>query len=158
MDVRVFLTDNITKKPRDLLMTFDTGAYMTSVDSFTLIRAGYDIAAGKSTSVDTVGHSGVPAKEIVLRGLEFEDISGARVQLGPVLVHAIDMSKTYTVGVLGLNVIREFKTRIEFGMPTIIELVPTFDLGVIEKFETYQPDCSRFGLWSSRHIEFRSET
>ena len=147
IDVGTFIVDNVSGKPHKLLMTFDTGAYMTSIDSFVLKQAGYDIDSGKDAFVDTIGRKDVPAKEILVRGLELECIDLARVSLGPVLVHAIDMSDTFTVGVLGLNVIREFVTKIEFGSNTIIELVPTFDISSAETFDNFLPGSSRFGVW-----------
>ncbi|MCL2379063.1 MAG: aspartyl protease family protein [Defluviitaleaceae bacterium] len=154
LDVPVVLPRNIgaTGKPDELLMTFDTGAYMTVIDSFTLKRAGYDVEAGRDARVDTVGNSGIKAKEIVLHDLELLDMTGLRISLGPVLVYAIDMSDTFTTGVLGLNVIREFKTSIKFGSPTVIELTPTFDIYAPVKLDNFMPYASRFGTWSRDSI------
>ena len=94
LDVSVVLPRNIgTKgKPDELLMTFDTGAYMTTIDRFTLERAGYNVEIGRDVKVDTVGNSGIPAKEVVLHNLELLDITGSRIALGAVLVYAVDMS------------------------------------------------------------------
>jgi len=134
-------------------MTFDTGAYMTCVDTSALSRAGYDVNSGKVAYIDSVGRKGIPAREILLRGLELGDIDCPRLPLGPVLVYAVDMSDTpETVGVLGLNVIRAFTTRITFGNPAIIRLDPSFDVNKPERFEYFLPDSSRFGLWEKDHI------
>ena len=146
MDVQAYLIDTVGKR-HDLLMTFDTGAYMTVIDSFVLSQAGYVTASGNDTIVDTIGHRGIPAKEVLLHGLELEDINGARTPLGPVLVYAIDMSDTFTVGVLGLNVIREFITEIKFGDPTVIDLDPNFNINEHVKFDDFNFYTSRFGLW-----------
>ena len=152
MDVQAFIVDNTTGKPHDILMTFDTGAYMTSIDSFTLSQAGYSIETGKNTIIDTIGHKGIPAKEILLRDLKLEDISGIHVSLGPVFIYAVDMSDTFTVGVLGLNVIREFETKIKFGQQTIIELDPAFDINDLVKIDNFIREESRFGLWTPSQI------
>jgi len=147
MDIQAYIIHNKNGKPRNLPMTFDTGAYMTCVDADALSRAGYNVDLGKVAYIDTVGRKGIPAREILLRGLELGDIDCPRLSLGPVLVYAVDMSDTpETVGVLGLNVIREFITRITFGNPTIIRLAPSFDVNMPEKFESFLPESSRFGL------------
>jgi len=138
----------IAGKPDELLMTFDTGAYMTAIDSFTLERAGYHVKSGRDVRVDTAGNAGIPAKEVLLHNLELLDVMGSRTPLGPVLVYAMDMSDTLTTGVLGLNVIREFETKIKFGKLTIIELTPTFDITSPVKLENFIPYASRFGVWS----------
>ena len=65
-----------------------------------------------------VGHVGVRGKKILLRGFELIDLNDKRIALGPVLVYAVDMSSGYIAGVLGLNVIREFETKIKFGAQT----------------------------------------
>ena len=147
MDIDARIIDNITGKSHNLPMTFDTGAYMTSVDSGILVEMGYDIMDAKDTIVDTVGRKGMLAKEIVLRGFELENVDGSIIPLGPVLAHAIDMSDIFTVGVVGLNIIREFRTIIEFGNPTTIELVPTFDITDLCVFDEFSSVASRFGEW-----------
>ena len=154
MDIQAYIIHNKTLKSRNLPMTFDTGAYMTSVDTQVLSRAGYDVKSGKVTYVDTVGRKGIPAHEILLRGLELGDIGCPRLLLGPVLVYAVDMSDTpETTGVLGLNVIREFMTTITFGNPTIITLKPSFDIHSLEMFDAFIPESSRFGLWEKSYIK-----
>jgi hypothetical protein len=134
-------------------MTFDTGAYMTSIDIYALAHAGYDVKSGRVAYIDTVGRKGIQAREVLLRGLELGDIDTPRLSLGPILVYAIDMSDTpETVGVLGLNVIREFTTNITFGNPSIISLTPTYDINDYENFEDFLPDSSRFGLWDKESV------
>ena len=153
MDIQAYVMHNKTGKPRNLPMTFDTGAYITSVDADFLRRAGYDVKKGKSTAVNTVGRKNIPANEILLRGLELGDIGCPRIALGPVLVYAIDMSDApETIGVLGMNVIREFKVSICFGAPSSIELHPTFDLKLPVLYENFMRNSSRFGLWSESSI------
>jgi hypothetical protein len=153
MDIQAFVISNTYGKPRNIPMTFDTGAYMTTIDTAALSRAGYNVKSGNITYIDTVGRKGIPAREVLLRGLELGDIDSPRLALGPVLVYAVDMSDTpETVGVLGLNVIREFITKITFGNPTTIELIPTFDVNALELYENFTSGISRFGLWEKSHI------
>jgi len=150
MEVKSYLIDN-WGKPRPLNILFDTGAYITVIDSGTLLRAGYNIRNGRDVELDVVGRKGVPAKEILLKGIELGE-DDSRISLGPVLVYATDMSDANTSAVLGLNVIREFETIIKFGNPTIIELSPTFDINTKIKFEEFDRMSSRFGLWSESQI------
>jgi hypothetical protein len=128
MEIESQLVDNISGKLRPVRILFDTGAYMTVIDSGTLLRAGYNIHKGKDAEFDVVGRKRVPAKEILLRGIELGGKNDIRIPLGPVLVYATDMSETNINAVLGLNVIREFETGIKFGHPTIIEIEPTLML------------------------------
>jgi hypothetical protein len=134
-------------------MIFDTGAYMTTIDSILLEAAGYDLSEGDDTKFDVVGQKGVPAKEILLRGLELGGKGDKRIPLGPVLVYATDMSSLYTSAVVGLNVIREFETRIAFGNPTYIEVEPIFDVNAPVRFDDFHKTESRFGLWSREQVE-----
>ena len=148
MEVESYLIDNLTGRPRRLRIVFDTGAYMTVIDSKTLLRAGYNVSDGNDAEFDVVGRSFVPAKEVLLRGLELGGSKDQRISLGPVLVYATDMSDINTSAVLGLNVIREFSTKIIFGKDTYIEIEPTFDVSSPVKIEEFIRTESRFGLWS----------
>ena len=68
------------------------------------------------------------------------------------MVYATDMSNMETSAVLGLNVIREFVSKIKFGKNTIIELEPTFDINKPVVFEDFIRTESRFGLWTQDQI------
>jgi len=153
MAIESQLVDNISGKLRRLRVLFDTGAYMTVMDSGALLRAGYNINKGTNAEFNVVGRKRVPAKEVLLQGLELGGRHDMRISLGPVLVYSTDMSETNTSAVLGLNVIREFDTRIMFGSPTVIELTPKFDICNLVRFEDFSRMESRFGLWSQSHVE-----
>ena len=147
MEVMANIIDNITGKPRELAIVFDTGAYMTVIHDKTLLRAGYNVNKGKNAEVNVVGCKSVPAKEILLRGFELIDFDEHIVPLGPILVYATDMSDLNTAAVLGLNVIKEFETKIRFGKQTTIELEPTFGINELVSYEKFSREKSRFGLW-----------
>ena len=154
MDIQAYVIHNKTGKSRNLHMTFDTGAYITSLDADFLRRAGYDVKSGRHTFINTVGRNNISANEILLKGLELGDIDSPRISLGPVLVYSIDMSNTpETIGVLGMNVIKEFIVKIRFGNPSMIELTPMFDLKAPIEFNSFIRDSSRFGLWSKSSFE-----
>jgi len=67
---------------------------MTVIDISTLRRAGYNANKGYDAEFDVVGRNGVPAKEVLLKGLELGGRNDQRITLGPVLVYATDMSDT----------------------------------------------------------------
>jgi len=146
------IIDNKTGKSRLLRIVFDTGAYMTTIDTGTLLRAGYNVNKGIDTEISVVGRRSVPAKEILLKGFKLIDSDDSRVLLGPILVYATDMSDLNTSAVLGLNVIREFETKIRFGKQTVIEFAPAFDINDLVKYEDFSREESRFGLWHPSQI------
>jgi hypothetical protein len=147
MEIKSCLTDNRTGALRQLNIIFDTGAYITTIDTRTLIRAGYNPNKGRNAEFKVVGYeNNIPAKEVLLRGLELGGLNDKRIALGPVLVYATDMSEMNTPAVLGLNVIREFETRLIFGESTFVELTPNFDINNITAYENFIPHQSRFGL------------
>lgn len=59
--------------------------------------------------------------------------------------YATDMSNMNAAAVLGLNVIREFETKIKFGRQTTIELEPMFDTNDLVRYENFSREQSRFG-------------
>ncbi|MCL2815598.1 MAG: hypothetical protein FWD23_13435 [Oscillospiraceae bacterium] len=147
MEIMANIIDNITGKSRLLRIVFDTGAYMTVIHDKSLLRAGYNVNQGRDAEVNVVGRERVPAKEILLKGFELIDIDKKCMALGPVLVYATDMSNMNASAVLGLNVIREFETKIKYGKQTIIELEPAFDTNDLVRYESFSREHSRFGLW-----------
>jgi hypothetical protein len=152
MEIMSNIIDNKTGNGRLLRIVFDTGAYMTVIHDKTLLRAGYNVNKGRDAEVNVVGRRAVPAKEILLKGFELIDIDGSCMPLGPILVYATDMSDTSTGAVLGLNVIREFETRVKFGKQTMIELEPAFDVDNLVKHEDFSREESRFGLWHPSQV------
>jgi len=152
MEVRTKIMNPKTGKHDDLDLIFDTGAYMTVVDSSLLSRAGYDLNTPDYASVNAVGVSNIPAKAVLIKNLSFVDINGSTIPIGPVMAYAIDMSEGYVSGVIGLNVIREFETSIKFGRPTVIELSPTFDMSKLVVYDEFLPTESRFGEWTASQI------
>jgi len=152
MEVRTKIMNPRTGKHDDLDLVFDTGAYMTVIDSSVLCRAGYDLDTPDYASVNAVGVCNIPARAVLVKNLSFVDIYGNIIPIGPVMVYAIDMSEGFVSGVIGLNVIREFDTRIKFGRLTEISLFPTFDLSKLVDCEDFVPTESRFGEWTASQV------
>ena len=78
MEVESQLVDNISGKLRPLRILFDTGAYMTVIVNGTLLRAGYNIQKGRDAKFDVVGRKKVPAKEILIKGIELGSKHGTK--------------------------------------------------------------------------------
>ena len=153
MEIISHIIDNKTGKARKLPIVFDTGAYLTIIHDKTLLRAGYNVNKASNATINVVGRKNVPAKELLLRGFVLEDIEGNKTNIGPVWVYSTDMSDAETDAVLGLNVIKEFETKITFGQETIIELTPTYDINDKVKYENFNRTESRFGLWVPSQIK-----
>jgi hypothetical protein len=148
MEIQTFILDNKTDKNRGLKLVFDTGAYITTIDRSTLLRAGYDYKTGKSATLIMANGTKVEANEVVLKGMYLGDTLENSTALGAVLVYAIDAPNADTPGVLGLNVIREFETKIKFDKQATIELEPNFDTTRLIAHENFIKGVSRFGEWS----------
>ena len=152
MEVSTKIMNPKTGKHDDLDLIFDTGAYMTVIDSSLLGRAGYDVNTPDYASVNAVGVRNILAKAVLIKNLSFVDINGNTIPIGPVMAYALDMSEGYVSGVIGLNVIREFEIRIKFGRPTVIELSPTFDMSKLVAYYDFIPTESRFGEWTASQV------
>jgi hypothetical protein len=141
----------------DCDMIFDTGATMTTLDRQLALRAGYNLRNAKPIEVDGIGRSNIPGIRITIPHLELRGYD-----LGPVSVDVIDFPKnSNTLALLGLNVIRHFKTTIEFQPVKpdgLITMVPLFDINDKPSLENFIPSISRFGIWSlSNMSKFTTE-
>ena len=135
-------------------MIFDTGAYMTSIDTAIAKRLGLDLSSGIRCTVTGVGRSNIPVNRMVIPkcrlGMDFD--------LGPVLVDVLDFPNDMPVqAVLGLNVIKEFICTIDFTDTRLIDnekcdgmilMKPAFDTSTIPTVEDFDIYESRFGLWT----------
>ena len=151
LEIKTFIK-TAKDKPEPLRLVFDTGAYMTVIDSEVMSNAGYDLSTAEDVELSVVGQDNVFAKKILVKGLELVDVNGDKFSLGPIMAYAVDMSYGYIAGVLGLNVIREFETKIVFGNQTFIELSPTFDIDVEVRYEDFILSESRFGEWATSQV------
>jgi len=134
-------------------MVFDTGAYMTSIDTSIAKRLGIKLSDGEDTTVAGVGSGSIPAKRIILPGLRLGD----NFELEPVLVNVFDFpEEVVTPALLGLNIIREFKITIDFTDKRLVGIdkrdatifmEPAFDISDKPTLTQFDKDSSRFGLW-----------
>ena len=96
-------------KPSSCRMIFDTGATMTAIDESIATRLGYKWHDGEDTIVGGIGSAALPAKIITVPMLILDGCD-----VGPNTMHVIRFPEdASTKAVLGMNVIRNFKTVID---------------------------------------------
>ena len=135
-------------------MIFDTGASMTTIDKSIIRRAGYNLRNTEQIKVSGVGNADISGNRIILY-----DFKLGGNELGPVLVDVISFPENgNTFAVLGMNIIKEFKTKADWQdkrynskngieRDATIWLKPTFNMEDKPVFEAFSPYNSRFGLW-----------
>ena len=152
LEILAHIKHGTTDEYKKLEMVFDTGAYMTCIEKTALLRAGYNYRKGKLSRIKLADSKVTEAYEVVLNGFKLGDKLDNALDLGAILVYAIDAPNTETPGVLGLNVIREFKTMLHFGNPTVLELFPQFDTDSLVTCENFMKLGSRFGEWTASMV------
>ena len=128
-------------------MIFDTGATMTAIDEEIATRWGYKWKDGKDTTVAGIGNAAMPAKMIIIPSLILDGYD-----IGPNSLHVIKFPEdANTKAVLGMNVIRNFKTTIDIKMREdedydvtkpigLITLTPKFAMNDKPKLEDFLPN------------------
>jgi len=136
-------------------MIFDTGATMTAIDEDIATRWGYKWKGGTDTTVGGIGDSALPAKIITIPSLILDGYD-----IGPNALHVIKFPENaITKAVLGMNVIRNFRTLIDIKTREdegydvtkpigLITLTPKFDMNDKPSFEDFMPKIHRFGIWN----------
>ena len=140
-------------------MIFDTGATMTAIDEGIATRLGYKWKDGEDTTVAGIGNSALPAKIITIPSLILDDYD-----IGPNALHVIKFPEdANTKAVLGMNVIRNFKTLIDIKSREdegydvtkpigMIKLTPKFELDDKPQMEDFLPNSHRFGIWRVTNV------
>ena len=126
------------KRFRNIFAVFDTGANISVIDIDTFKEFGYKLNKARDAFVTTASHNDVATKRTMIH-----DLMLGELEIGPFSVDVIKIPKVSCQMILGLNVIREFKTILDFDNE-IIEMIPKNN---IEKIPLYKFDCvnSRFG-------------
>jgi|GEM_PF-1023569 len=142
-------------KPAVCEMIFDTGATMTAIDEDIATRLGYKWKDGEDTTVSGIGNAALPAKIITVPSLILDGYD-----IGPNSLHVIKFPEdANTKAVLGMNVIRNFKTLIDIKTREdedydvtkpigMITLTPKFGPDDKPQIEDFMPTVHRFGIWS----------
>ena len=99
------------------LLTFDTGASVTTISKDILFDLGYDVVSGKTQKITTA--SGVEyVKEVIIDKIRF-----GGYELKDLMVYAHTFpEESFTTGVLGLNALSQFDISLLFSKK-MIELV-----------------------------------
>jgi len=97
------------------LLTFDTGATVTTISSTVIDALGYDISNGKKQIITT--DSGVAiVQEITVDKLKI----GTSHTLDDVKVYVHDFpDESFTIGVIGFNVLSQFDMMLSFSSKLI---------------------------------------
>lgn len=142
-------------KPSVCEMIFDTGATMTAIDEDIATRLGYKWKDGGDTTVSGIGNAAMPAKIITVPSLILDGFD-----IGPNSLHVIKFPEdSNTKAVLGMNVIRNFKTLIDIKTREdkdydvtkpigLITLTPKFSISDKPRLEDFIPTMHRFGVWN----------
>jgi hypothetical protein len=142
-------------KPTVCEMIFDTGATMTAIDENIATRLGYKWQDGEDATVAGIGNAALPAKIITVPSLILDGYD-----IGPNSLHVIKFPEdANTKAVLGMNVIRNFKTLINIKTREdesydvtkpigMITLTPKFALNDKPRLEDFIPKVHRFGVWN----------
>lgn len=95
---------------RNMMVVFDTGATMTTISKDVLFQLGYNVEDGKVSRITTA--SGVAyVNEVILDKLKLGNITLEDVK---VYAHTFP-EESFATGVLGLNVISQFNTSLDFS-------------------------------------------
>jgi len=141
-------------------MIFDTGATMTAIDEKLATRCGYKWKDGVDTTIGGIGNSALPAKIITVPSLILDSYD-----IGPNSLHVIKFPEdANTKAVLGMNVIRNFKTTIDIKTREdedydvtkpigLITLTPKFAMSDKPQLEDFIPSMHRFGIWNVNKIQ-----
>lgn len=113
--VNIYLWNKRLKKFENMLITLDTGATMTVISKDILYNLGYDLDDKKKARVITA--SNVEYVNIV--NLDRVMIGNHILENEQVYAHTFPES-SYTLGVLGLNVLRNFDIEILFSRNKLV--------------------------------------
>jgi len=142
-------------------MIFDTGATMTAIDESIATRLGYKWQDGEDTIVGGIGNSALPAKIISVPMLVLDCYD-----VGPNAMHVIKFPEdASTKAVLGMNVIRNFKTLIDIKTQEdegfdatkpigMITLTPKFNIADKPALDDFMPKIHRFGIWNTNSVRW----
>lgn len=115
MMLNVYLWNKRMKKFENMLITYDTGASNTVISKDILHLLGYDFENVEKTRIVTA--SGVEYVDAV----NMEKLKIGNCVLNDVQVYAHTFPEaSFSLGVLGLNVIKQFDTTMKFSTGEII--------------------------------------
>ena len=110
--VYVWLWDRVNSEYRSMLITCDTGASVTTIDSDILNKLGYDTSVGDTHKIITASGSNYIRSvflEIKISEIEHEQFSDREVVFRNFEVHAHTFpTESFSMGVLGLNAFERF--------------------------------------------------
>ncbi|MCL2775135.1 MAG: retroviral-like aspartic protease family protein [Oscillospiraceae bacterium] len=127
-----------TNKFRNITAIFDTGARISVIDTDSFKNLGYKLSDARDVYVSTASHHGLAVKRTVIHDLMLGDC-----ELGPVVFDVLNLPIRSCQMLLGLNVIKEFKTVLDFDNK-LIQMTPRYNSEKIPLDKFYY-NYSRFG-------------
>jgi hypothetical protein len=125
------------KKFYKITALFDTGARISAIDPVAFRNLGYDFSDARNSFVSTASHSRIAVKRTVIHDLMLGDF-----EIGPFAADVIEFPIVSYQMILGLNIIKEFETLLDFESQ-IIKMFPTYDSGKVP-LEQFDYNSSRF--------------
>ena len=111
----IWLWDKAEQKYVNMLITCDTGASVTTISSDLLNKLGYDLTAGVTKRITTASSieyvKSIQLEKMMLGDIEISDIE--------VYAHTFPL-ESFSVGVLGLNVLSLFDVCFLFSKKLIV--------------------------------------
>jgi predicted aspartyl protease len=112
--VDVFIWNVKWQKYNQMLITLDTGASVTTISSDILHKLGYDVTSGNSRRITTA--SGIE----YVRALNIEKLKiGSKEQMNVEIYAHSFPQESFSLGVLGLNVLQKFDVNLLFSRDRI---------------------------------------
>jgi len=109
MQLGIYLLDRNTKKFKHMNITFDTGASRTVISKDILYYLGYDVSTNDKVRIITAS------------GVEFVDkVIVDKIKIGNYVLEYVEVyahtfpEASFSLGVLGLNIISQFNWNIDF--------------------------------------------
>ena len=136
-----------TKKFRNITALFDTGACISAIDSDIFVKLGYKFYNARDIFVTTASHNQFATKRTIIHDLMLGDF-----EIGPFIADVFKFPIVSYQMILGLNIIKEFKTILDFENETI-QMTPRYKTEKIP-IDKFDCDNSRFGECKLSGINF----
>ena len=92
------------------MLTFDTGATVTTLSNEIVLELGYDVEEGRQQSITTASDV-VCVREVVIDRIRFGES-----ELEKIKIYAHDFpEESFSLGVVGLNILTKFDIRLVFS-------------------------------------------
>jgi len=138
LETEIKIWNRVTKKFRNIIALFDTGANISAIDIDTFKKLGYKLNETRDVYVTTASHSSFETKRTIINDLKLGGF-----ETGPFVADVFKFPMISCQMILGLNIIKGFKTSFDFDNE-IIQMIPRYTAEKIP-LEKFDLNSSRFG-------------